>query len=64
MEIELPIDKDEEIEIEDIPAPLAKAQIAAVEAAIRKAVDNLNIREIINDSVRNTLFEMRRKVRP
>lgn len=55
-------DKGQElIEIEDDPPePLTPAQIVAVAEKIRAAIDGLDLREILEDTVNDTLREMAR----
>lgn len=62
MEINL-IGGDEEIVIEDTPTPLTQEQIAAVEQAVSLAINSLDIRELIRDSVQDTLGGIKRRLR-
>ena len=54
---------DEEIVIEDTPEPMTKAQLAAVGQAVARAIDSLDIQEIIRNSVQDTLGGMKRRQR-
>lgn len=56
-----PDDKGQElIEIEDGPAPLTPAQMAEIEVRISAAIAGLDLREILEDTVNDTLRGMAR----
>lgn len=63
MAIRILSEKDDKVEIEGCPEPLTRAQAAAVEQAIGQAIDRLDIREIIQDSVADTLGGIKRRLR-
>lgn len=54
---------DEDIVLEDTPEALTKAQLAAVGQAVARAISGLDLREIIRDSVQDTLGGLKRRLR-